>query len=395
MNPLPTLYKKTSTGAIEQWRIDVSARKGEGAIITTWGHVDGSPQQAIDIVTKGKNLGKKNETTAVQQAEAEATSQWEKKKKKGYVESIEDAQEGKVDALIEGGVFPMLAKRFDEQGHKIVYPAFVQPKFDGHRCIAVVKDGKATLWSRTRKPITGLPHIVKDIEAFVAGTRHSLYKNCILDGELYNHDYRTRFEDLSSFIRTPEPQPGCEAVQYHIYDQANCAGTQVERLVLVDSIRNAKRPYLVGVETVQVNDEDELMVAFENFLEQGYEGAMVRNADGEYVNKRSADLQKIKEFDDAEFKVVGVEEGRGKMAGHAIFVCVTENKPYPCGTTNFVPPAGVEFRAKMKGKAEVLKEFFEHPERAVGRMMTVKYQGFTNKNNKPRFPVALRFKEDI
>lgn len=369
------LYKKSSTGAIQEWGITTEG----AAIITRWGQVGGAMQTTTDVIKVGKNVGKKNETTAEQQAEAEAISQFEKKLKKGYVRLLADAQEGKVDAVIEGGVSPMLAHKFSEQAHKIVYPAFAQPKFDGHRCIAVVDtNGKATLWTRTRKPITGLPHIIKDIEKWVKSCGMNMDEGIVLDGELYNHEYKSRFEELSSFIRTPEPKEGHEIVQYHIYDAAIEDVSQEFRFNVIAGITKGS---LVGVETVWVHDEDDLMHAFERFLEQGYEGLMVRNAKAMYVNKRSYDLQKVKEFDSSEFKVVGVEEGRGKLAGHAIFVCLTST--------------GVEFRAKMKGKTEQLKAFFEHPETAIGRQLEVRYQGITNKSQVPRFPVALRFRDDL
>lgn len=381
---LPTLYKKTSTGAIEQWRIDASQKLDDrglhyvGVIVTTWGQLDSlNPQQTLDVIAEGKNKGRSNSTTPGQQAEKEATSQWEGKLKKGYVQSIEAARAGEVDAIIEGGVNPMLAKRFDEQGDKIEYPAFAQPKFDGHRCIAVVKHGKATLWSRTRKPITGLPHIVSELEALAKRTG---LRDIIFDGEAYVHSYRNNFEDLTSFIRNPSPKPGHEVVQYHVYD---VVGDQPQN-VRLGYLKELTGDTLIPVETVTVNDEEELMAAFERFLSQGYEGAMVRNYRGKYVGKRSADLQKIKEFQDAEFMVVGVEEGRGKLAGHAIFVCaMAPTNPAIC------------FRAKMKGKTEDLKKYFEHPELAVGKQLTVKYQGLTNKNGVPRFPRALRFKEEV
>ena len=109
---------------------------------------------------------------------------------------------------------------------------------------------------------------------------------------------------------------------------------------------------------------------------------MARNTKGHYlVNGRSYDLLKIKEFIDEEFPVIGVEEGRGKLLGHAIFVCKTKD--------------GVEFRAKLKGKQEDLKKYFERPDLAINRQLTVKHQGYTNSNRVPRFPVAMRFREDL
>lgn len=375
----PTLYKKTSVGADQFWDISVEGN----AIVTRWGQVDGKIQETRDVVKEGKNIGRSNATTASEQAELEAQSKWEHKLKKGYVKDLKDAQSGKVDSqYVEGGVLPMLAKRFDEDGHKISYPALAQPKFDGHRCIAMVDaDGRCTLWTRSRKPITSMVHIVKAIEGLGL-------KSVVLDGELYNHDYKDRFEELTSFIRDSSVKPGAEVVQYHIYDVVSSEPQEkrtqwLHEKLIVGDWGNAKlrSPLLHYVETEMVSDEDHLMATFEHFLKKGYEGAMVRNVKGLYVNKRSHDLQKIKEFVDSEFIVVGVEEGRGKLAGHGIFVCATKD--------------GAQFKAKMMGETSKLKEYWEDPGKVIGRMLTVKYQGLTKKENVPRFPVAVRFRDEL
>lgn len=368
---LPTLFKKNAAGGSQQWTIGTD----RNVIVTRWGQVGGAIQETRDEVKSGKNLGRANGTTPEQQAALEAHSHWEKKLKKGYVQSLDDATEGKTDSIIEGGIFPMLAHKFDEQGHKLRYPCYTQPKLDGHRCIATVDEqGRCTLWSRTRKPITSMAHIVAAIERLGV---HSI----VFDGELYNHDYRNRFEELTSFIRDREFRDGAEAVQYHIYDMPSAWGFE-QRWLFLSNYLPSEHQSLRRVETVLASDEDELMAAFNRFLEQGYEGAMARNSSGHYMtSKRSYDLLKIKEFSDAEFPVIGVEEGRGKLAGHAIFVCRTHT--------------GVEFRAKLKGKQEELKRYFDRPDLAIGRTLTVKYQGITNKSGVPRFPVAMRFREDV
>lgn len=375
---LPTLFKKTATGAAQEWSVGTDGN----TIVTQWGQVGGTIQIARDEIKSGKNAGRSNATTSTQQAELEAKSQWEKKLKKGYVQSLDDAQEGKTDAIIEGGIFPMLAHRFDEQGHKLTFPCFEQPKLDGHRCVAVVDEkGRCTLWSRTRKPITSMAHIIQAIESLGI---HSI----IFDGELYNHEYRNRFEELTSFIRASDFREGAEVVQYHIYDMPSSWDFwQRIHFLLSLPINNQNVRYMEHsdvlriVETRTASDEDELIANFNHFLEMGYEGAMARNTNGHYLNKRSYDLLKIKEFIDEEFPVIGVEEGRGKLVGHAIFVCKTKSN--------------VEFRAKLKGKQEELKQYFERPNLAVGRQLTVKHQGYTNKNGVPRFPVAMRFREDV
>lgn len=371
----PTLYKLTGTGEVQEWTIIVEGNK----IFTRFGRHGGKIQEsAPDVITEGKNTGKKHARDPEMQAASEAQSKWEKNLKKGYVDSIEAAKAGAVSDLVEGGVWPMLAKRYDKDGDKIGWPGFAQPKLDGHRCIAIVDaKGKCTLWSRTRKPINSMPHIVEAIE-------FCKLCNVVLDGELYNHAYHDKFEELSHFIRQSEPAPGCEIVQYHIYDTISTESFNLRTFWLERLFRKPWSSYLVRVETILVVDEDELMAAFEHYREQGYEGCMIRNSAGLYEghpSHRSNDLQKVKEFEDAEFKVVGVNEGRGKLAGHGIFVCTTEK--------------GVQFEAKMIGKLENLKQYLTNPDLAIGRMLTVQFQGMTKKSGVPRFPVALRFREDL
>ena len=367
----PKLYKITSTGATQFWEIRVEGNK----IIKRFGQVDGEIQETAPTVCEGKNIGRANETNPEQQALLEAESQWVKKQKKDYVLDANPKAGAKSD-LIEGGILPMLAHKFSEHGDKLVYPCFIQPKLDGHRCEACHGGGgeqSYTLWSRTRKPINSMAHIVHALDWLECG-------GLSFDGELYNHDYHSKFEELTHFIRQSKPEAGCEVVQYHIYDMPLPGATFRQRLKILRRVfTGPKQTVLHLVETHEVNDEDELMLAFEDFLAQGYEGAIARNADGLYVNKRSYDLLKIKKFDDGEFEVVGVEEGKGKMAGHAIFVCETAKHQL--------------FRAKLKGALDDLRKYWNNPKLAVGKKLTVQYQGMSN-DNIPRFPVALRFRQD-
>lgn len=377
MEVFPKLFKKTSTGAIQEWEVYVDDSSCSPIIITKYGQLGGKIQTSTEVITEGKNIGRSNETSPMEQAYLQAKSDWEKQLKKGYVDNEEDAQDGKLDAIIEGGIAPMLAHKFSEQGHKIKYPALVQPKLDGHRCIAQCnEDGKVSLWSRTRKLITSMSHIIKALEDI--GCVYSL------DGELYNHDYHNNFEDLSSFIRQEEPQPGCEIVQYHIYDVPEGMGLNKNRNdYLQDYLRplTEKSPQIHIVETIVVDDEDELMDAFDHFVAEGYEGCMVRNMSGLYVNKRSYDLQKVKEFSDDEFKIIGVKVGtKGSMAGKAVFTCQLPN--------------GETFDCKMKGDMNDLKRYADDTTLVIGKLLTVQYQGYTG-YGKPRFPVGLRFREDI
>lgn len=164
---LPTLYKQKDK--LQQWTVWT-----EGNIIyTEYGDVGGKLQVIPEEILTGKNIGKKNETTKEQQAEKEALSKWNNKKdRSGYSEEI-----GIETELIS----PMLAHSFDQQSDKIEFPCFVQPKLDGIRCIAIINNGSCELWSRTKKRITSLPHIIEELEKrYPAG-------KIIFDGELFSN----------------------------------------------------------------------------------------------------------------------------------------------------------------------------------------------------------------
>ena len=367
MKTFPTLFKKTNTGAIQSWSISVEDNK----ITVTHGQFDGKKQTTSDIIKEGKNAGKANATTKEEQAQKEAEAKFLNQKKKRYSESLEEAERGEVDTdVIKGGIAPMLApsKIYPTFKHKLTFPVYVQPKLDGSRLIAILKDGKCTLWSRTQKQVNSLPHIAKAVEDEFGEE----YPNLILDGEAYSVEYHDQFEELMSLIRQDSPGPGHEKVDYHIYD--------VPSLDKTFSYRNKwLGPYSVDKPLVIVNTEicqndEQIMACHAKNLENNYEGSMVRG-DGPYeCGKRSYYLQKLKNFNDAEYKIVGAEEGRGKDAGTiGAFVCVT--------------PEGSEFKARLKATYDHRRFLFDNPKEWQGMLLTVKFQDLTTYGI-PRFPIG-------
>ena len=329
------------------------------------GQLDGKKIKSEDTIKEGKNIGKANETTPEEQALAEAESRWIGKKKKGYVEQINNAARGKVDTqIIEGGYNVMLAKKFEGD---LDYPVAVQPKLDGIRCAAT----GSSLWTRTRKPIRSVPHIEHALE--------QLGKNrpFLTDGELYNHLYRTDFEKITEIVgQKKDVHEDHHLAQYHVYDIPS-KKPFIDRMNDLNTLKSflPKNSPIVIVPTRIAENEEELMEIFQDYLTMGYEGAMIRLLDIPYENKRSGSLLKLKEFQDAEFEIVGGEEGRGKLQGHlGAFVCKTAD--------------GTEFKVKMAGETANLKEYWKNLDEYVGEMLTVKYQALTGKNKVPRFPVG-------
>lgn len=96
----PILYKKVNTRTIHFWSVHVyedSDHSSSYCIVVEYGKLyTDKPQTSHDTIFEGKNIGKANETSVKDQATAEAQAKWEKQKKNGYVESLEDAQNNKL-----------------------------------------------------------------------------------------------------------------------------------------------------------------------------------------------------------------------------------------------------------------------------------------------------------
>jgi len=377
------LFKKSASGKVLQWDISVLGT----AITVTHGQVGGKLQTTTDTIKSGKNAGKKNATAPEEQALKEAKAKWTKQKKAGYVDSISKAEAGATDELIEGGALPMLAKVYEDCESKVTYPIAVQPKLDGHRCIAVINAKcEVSLWTRTRKRITSVPHIEKRLSAIAQSMKPLLVrlriegeKNITLDGEIYNHDMKDNFEKLTSAARKEGGNEDSTSLQYHIYDMMapRCFKERFE--ALQKELATCSVIHLVS--TKFANSAEEAAMYFTLYTKLGYEGSMVRLLGIPYENKRSHQLLKVKKFLDEEFEIVGMEEGRGKLQGHAgAFVCKTKDSKI--------------FRAKMSGETAKLKEYWEKRDDYVGQILTVQFQGKTGEGL-PRFPVGLRIREDL
>lgn len=364
---LEKLYKQTSSGAIQEWQVSA-----EGNVVTTkFGQIDSPNIQTTSETVNGKNIGKVNETTDEQQAQLRAKQMHEAKLKKGYTPDLELAKS--IKNVLEG-VEPMLAFPIEDKEKFVVFPAYAQPKLDGMRCLAVIENGTCTLYSRTQKIINTLPHINNQLQKW---SNSSGVLDIILDGELYNHKLKDNFNKLMSLIKRDEPHQDCRDIEYHVYDVVD-EKPYHQRTILLDDIESLC-PHVEQVEHILVDSRQKLDNYFHYYLEQGYEGAMYRNPNIPYEHKRSTSLLKVKIMQDAEFEIVGINEGKGKLAGKAgALVCKTSS--------------GKEFKAKMVGSIDNLTDYLVNFEsKYLGKMLTVQFQGLTP-DGIPRFPVGLRIR---
>ena len=317
----------------------------------------------------GKNIGRANATTPNEQAMAEALAKRKKKLEKEYKENIDGN-----DTIVFRS--PMLANEYKKE--EIDFPVYTQPKLDGVRCVAT-KDG---LFTRNGKVIYSCPHIIEELKP--------LFKenpSLELDGELYNHDLKDNFDELISIIKQQKPTPedlkkSEEMLEYHVYDIRNEDKIFSER---TDTLHQLVKWFkkTIYVETCEINSLKELDAKYDEWLEDGYEGQMIRT-NTPYEFKRTNGLLKRKEFITEEFEIVDILEGKGNRSGMAGKVVVKLLKP----TTE-----GVETcEANPKGGFAFYKRLLAEKETVIGKMVTIRFQAYTPKGSL-RFPCAITIRD--
>ena len=370
---LPPLYKRDSKGQVRVLYVEYAYKGGIAGTRTRSGLLDGKLVTSEWSLSKPKNVGKKNETTALEQAKSEAESIHKiKQEKSKYFTDI-----NQIDTSTKFS--PMLAHDFAK---KPVSSGFSQPKLDGIRCIAK-HDG---LWTRAGKPITSCPHIWEAIGPYLEA-----HPYMVLDGELYNHDLKDDFNKITSLVRKTKPKPEdieecAKMVQYHVYDifdkdypEKTCAA----RIAALDLIfEEDVYPFLteeqaasiVLVETYFGSNAGTIDALYGRYLAEGYEGQMIRQ-DTPYEFKRSKSLLKRKEFITEEYRVVAVEEGDGNWSGAV--------KRFRLALED-----GTEFGSGVRGTYEQMQGLLESgvtPDWATCRYFELTPDGV------PRFPVVIDY----
>ena len=358
-----TLYRKGKKGETLVWRTWAK----DGFIYTEHGQ-EGGQLQVSEKEVYPKNIGKANETTKEEQAVKESQALYKNKLTRKYRETKEEA---------DAGVFlPMLAKKYDEK--KVNFPCYLQPKLDGVRCMAYWEGDRIILLSRSGREYDQVPHINKQLSEF-------LPKDKVIDGEIYTHGYT--FQEITRLVKKNRPES--VNLEYHVYDLVDKDTSIRERWVgrwmdlsglkIPESCSHVKKVY-----TIEINANFSIPLIHAKFLNDGYEGTIIRNIDGLYTfGHRCNDLFKVKTTEDSEFEIIGFREGEGRLKGTVIWECKNDVN-------------GQTFDVTPKGSLELREEYFKNGNDYIGEFLKVSFIGRTE-DQKPKCAVGegIRLKADM
>lgn len=355
------------------------------AFRTSEGYVGGAITDTAWTYCEPKRVGSTNSTTAYQQAEKEALAKMTKQKKKGWTENQEDMDSAARKHL------PMLAKKWEDEGDRLLSSGCIlaaQPKLDGIRNVDTI-DGPFTKEGGVHNPAAFILHEhslnLIDNTLITSTDQPDYSKEIKLDGELYNHEYKADFNAIVSIVRTKTPNEeqlalAKEKLQYHLYD-INAPGPFAQRYAALKILLEQNpHPAFKLVETVFINTKGRSRASIEaqldelhkRFINEGYEGSMIRNAESLYEPKRTRNLLKRKDWIDDEFEIVDILSGKGNKANIAASVECRDKR-------------GEVFSAGIIGNESYCRDLLIEKNTLIGKMATIKHQNLTPDKKVPRF----------
>ena len=350
-----SIYKKDTKGKIRVYR----AFSEGPMLIQESGIVDGKITRRSSEC-KPRNVGRANATTAEEQATKEAEAKLVNKMSEGYFKTIEEAEFHTVE-------LPMLAKEYGKECHKIDWDGdvFIQPKLDGMRALF----RRYSFTSRKGNLIKNMNHISDELTGI----------DYVLDGELYAHG--KSFQENMKLIKKYRPGES-ESVKFHVYDIL-AGGNFKNRLSILQSIVNniAIECGLSNIElvpTYAIKSESDMHKYHQKFLDEGYEGSIVRHGDDEYkINGRSSSLLKVKDFIDIDAEITDI----------------TPNEKDPTHGTPHLMYNGKIFKAGVKMSHDQRVELLENKDDYIGKKANIRFFEYTD-DGIPRFPIMVGVHED-
>jgi len=338
-------------------------------------------------VETGKNIGKKNETTALTQAFRDALGLYNRQKKKSdLVGVMADVPSADVptanvaaDMTVDARPPPMLVQKIGSSGRaRLTSEDFqegvtVQRKLNGVRFVATAAGAESaagaarpgsiiTCYSRTGGTYQAPPAIQAELAEILQAwavrdtalassdatksdalssnaTKSDALSMLYLDGELYKHG--VPLNKISGQARGSAAP--AEDLEYHVFDVffPQVPGmVSRDRQRILDAILGGAppHPHIIRVENFPVRSMAEIQTLVDRFLEEKYEGAIARKDskpyEYSYSGYHSPNLLKIKPVFDDEFTVVGFTQGsKGKDLGAIVWICAVSGG----ATFNVVP----------------------------------------------------------
>ena len=210
----------------------------------------------------------------------------------------------------------MLAHDGAKHPKKIKGDCLVEYKYDGVRVLAIVKNGRATLYSRNGKIFNNFPHIENALSK-------SEYNNFVFDGEVMSDDFQALMKQVYRKSGAKTDDAYLALFDLLPLKEFNNGKSKLNSIERKEELNKLSKTFdnvikLVDYEIINFDNEDgqnKFSAMNKEALDKGFEGLMIKPNDNYYECKRSHAWLKIKPFIEVTLKVVDIQEGSGKHAG--------------------------------------------------------------------------------
>ena len=195
-----------------------------------------------------------------------------------------------------------------------------------------------------------------------------------IEGELWGG--RGTFEQTAGIVKRQQPHEGWLQLKFAIFDVPRAPGGFTQRIEVVQNWFDIHPSiYAFVILQTPVQNSDHLQQELQHVERLGGEGLIVRKPDALYTTGRSAEILKVKNYQDAEATVLAALPGKGRNEGRlgAFLVQLDDGTQFRIGT----------------GFSDAERE---NPP-AVDEVITFKYYG-RYQSGIPKFPAFLRVRED-
>ena len=303
---LNTIYKKSKTGAVVYCTIST---KDEVITVET-GQVGTESPTFHKTICEQKNEGKANETSGSAQAKKEALAKHTKKIKGGYV--LEES--GETDVRL-----PMKVKVIEDQWKNVIYPCISTPKLNGVNGTYRLEANGLNLYSRGGDSRPEIPHLTPRIINIMSNMKVKE-----INVEIYKHG--EHLQDLSSAVtKSNELSKQLEAHIFDYWDPIKDPDYKLRREFMLEWESKNGMHQIYFLNGIVCNNQFDIEKHYEECMEKGFEGTVVKNYIGKYThNERSSNQFKYKKALDAEYQTTGYNIDKH---GHPVWECICNITP--------------------------------------------------------------------
>lgn len=260
----------------------------------------------------------------------------------------------------------------------------ISRKYDGIRCIVFVDTEKREVKAYTRS--CHQLHTTGKLTKLLEDHMDEFNESFVLDGELVSidDDGNENFSKIAGDHRRKDytiEQPMLltfDMINMKEFMNGTSRDTLTKRLSNLKQTIGDRYKFIRIIEQVEMDNDERLETMINTGRENGWEGVMIRK-DAKYKGKRSSDLLKVKDMEDAEFKVVSIQRGTGKYKNSLGNVTIEYN--------------GNSVNVGSGFTDEQRDHYYKNPNKIMGKMITVQYFQKTKKSL--RHPVFKGIREDL